>query len=108
MDGVVYVPIAPPERNKMGLQQRLGIYVGFDSQLIISFLEPLTEDLITAWFVDCHFDEHISPSLRGEKIKINEQREIIGHASSLYHLDPRPSQCELEVQRIIYLQNITN
>ena len=26
----VYVPIAPPQRNKMGPQRRLGIYVGFD------------------------------------------------------------------------------
>ena len=27
---VVYVPVAPPQRTKMGPQRRLGIYVGFD------------------------------------------------------------------------------
>ena len=27
---------------------------------------------------------------------------------TLTHLDPRTNQCELEVQRIIYLQNLAN
>ncbi|XP_056694866.1 uncharacterized protein [Spinacia oleracea] len=38
----VYVPIAPPQRSKMGPQRRLGIYVGFDSPSIIKYLEPTT------------------------------------------------------------------
>ncbi|CAA7051317.1 unnamed protein product [Microthlaspi erraticum] len=33
----VYVPIAPPQRSKMGPQRRLGIYVGYDSASIIRF-----------------------------------------------------------------------
>ena len=44
----VYVPIAPPQRSKMGPQRRLGIYVGFDSPSIIRYLEPLTGDLFKA------------------------------------------------------------
>ncbi|TQD68909.1 hypothetical protein C1H46_045558 [Malus baccata] len=32
---VVYVPIAPSQRTKMGPQRRLGIYVGFDSPSIL-------------------------------------------------------------------------
>ena len=38
----VHVPIAPPQRTKMGPQCRLRIYVGFDSPSIIRYLEPLT------------------------------------------------------------------
>ena len=44
----VYVPIAPPQRTKMGPQRRLGIYVGFESPSIIKYLEPLTGDPFTA------------------------------------------------------------
>ena len=32
----VYVPVAPPQRTKMGPQRRLGIYVGFDSPSIFA------------------------------------------------------------------------
>ena len=31
----VQVPIAPPQRTKMGFQRRLGIYVGYNSPSII-------------------------------------------------------------------------
>ena len=51
----VYVPISPPLRTKMGPQRRMGIYVGYDSPSIIRYLEPLTGDLFTARFTDCHF-----------------------------------------------------
>jgi hypothetical protein len=63
----VYVPIAPPQRTKMGPQRKLGIYVGFDSPSFIRYLEPLTDDIFKARFEDCHFDENIFPSLGKEK-----------------------------------------
>ncbi|KAL6340084.1 hypothetical protein AAG906_038919 [Vitis piasezkii] len=44
----VYVPIAPTQRTKMGPQQRLGNYVGFDFSSIIRYLEPLTDDVFIA------------------------------------------------------------
>ena len=47
--------VAPTQRTKMGPQRRLGIYVGFDSLSIIRFLEPLTGDIFTAQFADCHY-----------------------------------------------------
>ena len=37
---VVYVPIAPPQRTKMGPQRRLGIYVGYDSHQLLNILNP--------------------------------------------------------------------
>ena len=56
----------------MGLRMRLGIYVGYEFSSIIKYLEPLTGDLFTARFVDCHFDESIFLTLRGE----NKQLKI--------------------------------
>ena len=102
----VYVPIAPPQRTKMGPQRRLGIYVGYESPSIIKYLEPMTGDLFKARFVDCHFDESVYPTLGGEHKSLG--KEIDWNSSSLSHLDPRTNQCEQEVQRIIYLQNIAN
>ena len=84
-------------------QWRLGIYVGFNSQSIIRYLEPLTDDIFTARFTDCHFNESVFPSLGGEKLILEERREISWKTSTITHLDPRTNQCELEVQRIIQL-----
>ncbi|KAK9170349.1 hypothetical protein Syun_002489 [Stephania yunnanensis] len=106
---VVYVPIPPPNRTKMGPQRKLGIYVGFNPSSIIRYLEPLTGDLFTARFADCHFDEAIFPPLGGDKKPIQKEwREIAWNASTLSHYDPRTNQCELEVQKIIHLQQIAN
>ncbi|RVW81532.1 Retrovirus-related Pol polyprotein from transposon TNT 1-94 [Vitis vinifera] len=104
----VYVPIAPTQRTKMGPQRRLGVYVGFDSPSIIRYLEPLTGDVFTARFADCHFNESVFPPLGREKSIPEERREISWKASTMTHLDPRTNQCELEVQRIIHLQNLAN
>ena len=34
----VYVPIAPPQRSKLGPQRRLGIYIGYESPSIIKYI----------------------------------------------------------------------
>ena len=66
-------------------------------------------DVFTARFVDCHFDETIFPTLGGENGKMKMlKKEITWNASSLNHFDPRTKQCELEVQRIIHLQQVAN
>ena len=101
----VYVPISPPQRTKMGPQRRLGIYIGFNSLSIIKYLEPLTGDVFTARFADCHFNESIFPNLGEEKQKLDKQ---VTWNSSLSYLDPRSGQCELEVRKIINLQRIAN
>ena len=87
----------------MGPQQRLGIYVGFDFLSIIRYLEPLTYDVFTTRFTDCHFNESVFPSLGGEKSIPKERQEISWKTSTMTHLDPYTNQCELEVQRIIDL-----
>ncbi|KAK6141890.1 hypothetical protein DH2020_024368 [Rehmannia glutinosa] len=95
----------------MGPQRRLGIYVGFDSLSIIRYLEPITGDLFTARFADCHFDETTFPSMGRDKDILDKQKpveSISWNEQSLSHLDPHTSECESEVNRIIHLQNIAN
>ncbi|XP_057248922.1 uncharacterized protein LOC130590486 [Beta vulgaris subsp. vulgaris] len=91
----------------MGPQRRLGIYVGFESPSIIRYLEPLTGDLFTARFADCHFDETIFPTLGGDKAGPC-WNEISWNAKNLSYIDQRSNMCEQEVQKIIHLQNIAN
>ena len=97
------VPIAPPQRIKMGPQRRSRIYIGFDSLSIIKYLEPLIGDVFRARFEDCHFDEVNFPSLGGDKLQKEERREIIWNALSMSHLDPHTTQCDKEAQRITRL-----
>ena len=102
----IQVPIAPPQCTKMGPQRRSGIYIGFDSPSIIKYHEPLTGDVFRARFADCHFDEVNFPSLGGDKLPKEERREIIWNASSMSHLNPCTTQCDMEVQRITHLQKL--
>ena len=92
----------------MGPQRRLGIYVGFHSNSIIQYLEPLTRNLFTARFAYCHFDESVFLPLGGDKPINNKWRKITWNTPSLLHLDPRTKQSELEVQRILHLQDLAN
>ena len=96
----VHVPIAPTQRTKMGPQRRLGVYVGFDSPSIIRYLEPLTSDVFTACFVDCHFNESVFLSLGGEKLIPEERLEISWKTSTMTHLNPRTNQCRSEERRV--------
>ena len=68
----------------------------------------MTDDVFTSRFANCHFNESVFPSLGGEKSILKEQREISWKKSTMTHLDPCTNQYELEVQRIIQLQNLAN
>ena len=88
---VVQILIAPPQHTKMGPQQRLGIYVRFDSPSITKYLESLIGDVFPARFADCHLDKTNFPLL-GEKKKVHE----VGHdpqwkITHISHLDPHTS-----------------
>ena len=65
------------------------------------FLQPF-------FFIDYHFNESVFPPLGGEKLVPEERQEITRNASTMSHFDPRTNQCELEVKRIIHLQNLAN
>ena len=57
---------------------------------------------------DYHFNETIFLSLGGEELVPEQRREIILNALTSTHLDPCTNQCELEVQKIIHLQELAN
>ena len=82
--------------------------MGYDSPSIIRYIKPSTGDVFIAHFADCHFNENNFPPLGGEKSVPEERREITWNASVMSHFDPRTNQSELEIQRIIYLQNLAN
>ncbi|XP_018460962.1 uncharacterized protein LOC108831968 [Raphanus sativus] len=90
----------------MGPQRRLGIYVGYTSPSIIRYLEPVTGDMFTARFPDCHFNEDEFPALRGGIREI--PKEITWCTQSLLHLDPPTNQRELEVQKIVHSHKLAN
>lgn len=52
-------------------------------------------------YTDCHFNESVYPTLRGENDKL--VKEIIWNQTSLKWQDPRTQEYELEVQKMIYL-----
>ena len=79
-----------------------------DSSSIIRYLEPWTGDFFKTHFEDCHFNKTIFPPLGEEKSLPKARHEITWNISTLSHLDPRTSQCELELQRTIHLLRIAN
>ena len=82
----IYLPIAPAQRTKMGPQQRLEIFVGFDSPSIIRYLEPLIRDVFIILFAYCHFNESVFLQLGGEKLVPKEREEITWYASTVYNV----------------------
>jgi hypothetical protein len=103
----VYVPIPPPQRTAMGPHRKLGIYVGYETPSIIKYLEPMTGDLHTARYADCVFDEDHFLALGGDRHP-EECQKIEWNASRMQSLDPRTSEFEQGVQRIIHLQGLAN
>lgn len=83
----------------------MAIYVGYDAPTIVRYLDPSTSELFTARFADCHFDETSFPLLRGDMNASvpNERQELTWFAPTMSHYDPRTSQYETEVQRILEL-----
>jgi hypothetical protein len=61
----------------------------------------MTGDLHTARYADCVFDEDHFPVLGGRHP--GECYEIEWNATGMQSLDPRASESELEVWRIIHL-----
>ena len=103
----MYVSISPPQHTKIGPHCCLVIYGDFNSPSIIRYLEPLTNDLFIACYAYCHFDETNFLSLGNGK-PLEVRREFSWKVFTLSYLDPRTSQCEIEVRRIVHLWQIAN
>lgn len=54
----VYLPICVDTTHQNGSSARMSIYLGYESPTIVHHIEPLTGDLFTARFADCHFDKN--------------------------------------------------
>lgn len=80
----------------------------FDTPSIVKYLEPLIEDLFTARFADCHFDETLFSTLDKNNVLPKQKSEFTWESMGLHGLDIRTNQYENEVKRIIHLQDIIN
>jgi hypothetical protein len=67
----------------MGPLRNLGIFLGFKSQSIIKYIEPMTGDLCTTRFADSIFNKDHFPALRGELYHKFECLEIDCNARSM-------------------------
>ncbi|KAL0333129.1 UNVERIFIED_CONTAM: hypothetical protein Scaly_2214400 [Sesamum calycinum] len=67
----------------------------------------MSGDQFTARFLDCQFDKTIFPSLGGEDKEI-KRKHIAWNATSMFFMETRTNDTELEVQRIIHLQSVAN
>jgi hypothetical protein len=91
----VYAPISPPKCTSMAPHRKLGIYMGYQSPLIIKYLEPLTGDLFTVRYADCIFNEdHFLAFGRYYKY-LSECQEINWDDKFIISSDPRTKETEL-------------
>jgi hypothetical protein len=65
-------------------------------------------DLFTVRYANCIFNEDHFPALGGEFQYHKEYQEINWDATGISNSDPRTSETELQVQKIINLQHIAN
>jgi hypothetical protein len=82
--------------------------VEYHSPLIIKYLELLTRDLFTTRYADCIFNEDHFPALGGDYKYHSECQEINWDDKSIISSDSRTKETELQVQKIINLQNVAN
>jgi hypothetical protein len=82
--------------------------VGFQSSSILKYLEPLTGDLFKTRFADCIFNVDHFLALGIDNKFITNGREINWDDKSILSSDPRTKETELQVQKIIELQQIAS
>jgi hypothetical protein len=85
----------------MGSHRKLGIYVGYHSPSIIKYLEPLI-----ARYTDYTFNEDHFMALGGEYKYHSECQKINWDDKFILSSSPRTKETELQIQKIINLQNI--
>ena len=79
----------------LGPQIIMGIYVGYESPSIIKYLEPSIGDKLSFWWIKFS-------NIRGRYKELKKlENKISWNELSILVSDPRSSQCELEVKKII-------
>jgi len=61
----VWVPLRELQRHTIDAHRQEGIYVGFDSPSNIRYINPFTDTLLRACFVNYRFKQDIFSSLKG-------------------------------------------
>jgi hypothetical protein len=103
----VLVPIMGPKQSKHGPRRRKGIYVGFDSNSIIRYLEPTTADVYKARFIDCHFYEDVFSTLdTGKPANNPKDAKLTWQLDSPFWNDLHTGQAEAEVQQMLHLTRV--
>jgi hypothetical protein len=92
----------------MGPHRRMGIYMGFQSPSILKYMEPLTGDLFTVRFADGIFNEDHFLALGGDNKFIIDGQKIDWGDKSILSSDPHTKETELQVQKILELQQIAS
>ena len=90
-----------------GIKGRMHVYYKTRSFYLVTSLHTHLKGIMTCC-ANYHFNEPNFSPLGGEEPVSEEHREIIWNALTLTHLNPRTNQYELEVQRILHLQNLAN
>jgi hypothetical protein len=82
--------------------------VEFQSLPILKYLEPLIGDFFMTRFADCIFNEDHFSALGGDNKFIDDAQEIVWDNKSILSSDPRTNDIDLQVQKILELQQIAN
>jgi hypothetical protein len=91
----VYTPIPNPKRSKLGIQQSLGIYVGYESPSIVKYLEPSTGKMFRARFLDCVFDETSFPKVGKEGVITPLGERLLEAKQGLFKEQPQRALVEV-------------
>jgi hypothetical protein len=92
----------------MGPHRRIGIYMRFQSLFILKYLEPLICDLFTIQFADCIFNDDHFLALGSDNKFIANDCKINWDDKSILSFDPHTKETELQVQKIMELQEIAS
>jgi hypothetical protein len=105
---VVYALISPSQCTTMDPHKKMCINVRYHSLSIIMYMEPMIDDLFTACYADCIFNEDHFPVFGGKFHNNSECQKINWDDKSIISSDPHTQETELQVEKIINLQNAAN
>lgn len=97
----IYVLITLVQCTKMDPQRWSNINIDYESLSIIKYLKPLTGNIFTAQFADCHFEEIVFLVLWGVGKEL--EKEITWNTSSFSSFNSQTNQCEVKFQKVKHL-----
>ena len=102
----VWVPLLEPKLRTIGPHRQEGIYVAYDSPLIIRYLEPSTGHLLKARFANYKFIETIFPTLK--QTKPSPPLSFGAPQTLTSNPDPPTSIAETETAKLLKLKALAD